>query len=112
MDPKKLEKIMKRMNIKPETIDAVKVVIETEDSVITITKPEVIALDVMGRRTYQIAGNETVEPKIREEDVKMVMEKTGREREDVVKKLKELNNDIARAIIELRREMNEEKEDS
>ena len=104
VDPKKLEKLMKRMNIQTETIKAIKVTIETEESNIIITNPEVMVADIMGRRTYQITGNESVEPRVRDEDVKLVMEKTGRSKDDVVKKLKELNNDIARAIIELKRE--------
>ncbi len=107
IDPKKMEKIMKRMNIKTEEVPAIKVVIETENKTITITKPQVMIADIMGRRTYQITGNESVEDKINEDDVKLVMEKTGKERDNVVKKLKELNNDIARAIIELKREENE-----
>ena len=109
IDPKKLEKMMKRMNIKTKEIPAIKVTIETENKIITITNPEVMIADIMNKRTYQITGNESVEDKIHEEDIKMVMDKTGRDREDVVKKLKELNNDIARSIIELRREENEEK---
>ncbi len=108
VDPKKLEKIMKRMNIKTETIDAIKVTIETESKNIIITNPEVMIADIMGKRTYQITGNETVEERIREEDVKLVMEKTGKPKDDVVKKLRELNNDIARAIIELKKEEAEE----
>ena len=102
MDPRKLQKIMKQMNIESEEIDAVKVTIETHDKIITITNPEVMKVKVMGRDSFQITGNVTEEEKIREDDIRLVMEQTGKSREDVVMKLRELNNDIARAIVELK----------
>ncbi len=102
MDARKIQQIMKQMNMKTEEIDAVKVTIETHDSVITITDPEVMKVAIMGRETFQITGNVTVEQKIPEEDIKMVMEQTGKPRDEVVRKLRELNNDLARAIVELK----------
>ena len=107
MDPRKMKEIMKKLQMDTREIRARRVVIETGDSNIIITDPEVMEVDLMGKKVFQVSGNVTEEEAVREEDVQMVMEQTGRDREEVVKKLRELNNDIARAIIELK-EMEEE----
>ncbi len=107
MDPRKMKEIMKKLQMDTREIRARRVVIETGDSNIIITDSEVMEVDLMGKKVFQVSGNVTEEEAVREEDVQMVMEQTGRDREEVVKKLRELNNDIARAIIELK-EMEEE----
>ncbi|MBU5678886.1 MAG: nascent polypeptide-associated complex protein [Candidatus Aenigmatarchaeota archaeon] len=99
---KDVEKIMKKMGMELSEMDAKEVIIKTSDYQIRIENPEVIIANILGKKVYQISGEEKLErlePK--EEDVKLVMEKTGKDRETVVNKLKELNNDLARAIIEL-----------
>lgn len=101
-DPKKLEKIMKRLNMNVQQIPAEVVVIKGKDKNIIISKPEVMVTNMMGRDIYQITGEVSESTPISEEDIRVVMEKTGKDRETVVKKLEELNNDLARAIIELK----------
>lgn len=99
---KDMEKIMKKMGMELSEIDAKEVIIKTSNYQIKIEKPEVIIANILGKKVYQISGEEKLErlePK--EEDIALVMEKTGKDRETVVNKLKELNNDLARAIIEL-----------
>lgn len=108
MNPKKLEKLMKQFGMRLQEIAADEVIIKCGTYQIRITKPEVAVMNVMGRNVYQITGEEkreALEPK--EEDIKLVMEKTGKDRKTVVEKLKELNNDLVRAIIELRKESEE-----
>ena len=102
MNKRQLDEIMKRLQMDTEQIRAKRVVIETAGKNIIITDPEVTKVNLMGKDIFQISGNVTEETPVNEEDVKLVMEQTGKSREDVIKKLRELNNDIARAIVELK----------
>ncbi len=101
-DPKKLEKMMKKLNMNVQQIPADVVVIKTKEKSIVISKPEVMLANMMGRDIYQVTGEVSESYPISEDDIKVVMEKTGKDRETVVKKLEELNNDLAKAIIELK----------
>ena len=102
MNRRQMEEIMKKLQMATKEIKAKRVIIEGHGRNIIITDPEVVEVDMAGKRIFQVSGNVTEEEAVREEDVKLVMEQTGKSREDVVKKLRELNNDIARAIIELK----------
>ncbi len=110
MNKRQLDELMKRVQMETENIRAKRVVIETPGKNIIITDPEVLKVNLMGKDVFQISGNVTEETPVNEEDVKLVMEQTGRSRDDVVKKLRELNNDIARAIVELKQVEEEENE--
>lgn len=101
-DPKKVEQMMKKLNLKVQQIPAEVVIIKTKEKNIIISKPEVMLADMMGREVYQVSGDVSESVPVNEEDVRMVMDKTGKDRETVVKKLEELNNDLARAIMELK----------
>jgi len=101
-DPKKLEKMMKKLNLNVQEIPAEVVVIKTKQKNIIISKPEIMLAKLMGRDVYQISGEVSESYNVSEEDIQMVMEKTGKDRDAVVRKLEELNNDLARAIIELK----------
>ena len=92
-----LKKLLKHM----EQVEAkeVRIVGETED--IIIENPRVFRVNMMGQEVFQITGNPKVEEKVKEEDVKLVMEKTGKDREEVIKKLKENKGDIAKTILDL-----------
>ena len=106
-DPKKIQKMMKKMNMNLTQIEAEKVVIHKKDGKTIIMDPEIMVVDMMGRDVYQISGT-VHEQSVTDEDVDMVMEQTGKDKDTVVAKLEELNNDLARAIKELS-ESNEEK---
>lgn len=101
-DPKKMEKIMKKLNMNVRQVEAEVVVIKAKDRNIIISKPEIMIANLMGRDVYQIMGEVSENQPVREEDIKMVMEKTGKDRATVEKKLEELNNDLARAIMDLK----------
>ena len=100
----KVQEMMKRFNINIEKIPANEVMIKTKDKRIIIANPEVMKTKLMGRDIYQITGEINEAPALSEEDVALVMKKTGKDRETVVQKLEELNNDLVRAIIELKQE--------
>ncbi len=101
-DPKKIEKMMKKLNMNVETIPAELVIIKTKEKEIIISNPEVMLADMMGREVYQISGEVSESVPVSDDDVKLVMDQTGKDRDTVVKKLEELNNDLAKAIDELK----------
>ncbi|HIG97106.1 MAG TPA: nascent polypeptide-associated complex protein [Candidatus Aenigmarchaeota archaeon] len=101
-NPKMIEQMMKKLNMKVQEIPAELVIIKTKDKNIIISRPEIMLADMMGREVYQISGEVSESFPVSEDDVKLVMDKTGKDRNTVVKKLEELNNDLAKAITELR----------
>ncbi len=104
MSPGKMNALMKQMGIKQEQIDASRVVIEKNDGEnIIIDNPQVLKVKMQGNESFQISGDVSVETKeegFSEEDIKMVMEKTGKGKEEVEQSL-EKTQDIAETIMEL-----------
>ncbi len=95
-------KMLQRMGLRVEEIRAKRVVIEQEDGTkIIFEDPQVMKTTMQGQTAYQIVGTPRVEEEIKEEDVKLVMEKTGASREEAVEALKKANGDIAEAILKL-----------
>ena len=103
-DPKQLQKLMQQMGIKTEQINAERVIIEKENEKIIIDNPNILVIEAKGEKTYQISGNTKTIPKISEEDIKLVMEKTNASREECEIALIECKGDIAEAIIKLTKE--------
>ncbi len=102
MDPRKIQEMMKKMNMNVKEVYAEEVIIRCRDKNIIISRPEVMIADIMGKEVYQISGEVSESDNIKEEDIKIVMEQTGKDRETVAQKLKELNSDLAKAIMELK----------
>lgn len=103
IDPKKMQAMMRQMGIKQEEIDALRVVIEKADGTKTIVEPANVTKIVMqGQQTWQVAGTAREEEGnlVSEEDVNLVMEKTGKNEKEVRKALEE-TGDIAEAIVKL-----------
>lgn len=103
MDQKKVQEMMKKLNMNIRELEAEEVIIKTKDKNIIISRPDVMITDMMGKEVYQISGEVSESETISDKDIEMVMERTGKDRDIVVKKLEELNNDLARAIMELKR---------
>lgn len=101
-DNKKVEEMMKRLNLKVREVQADKVIIHGKDKEIVIENPQVMIADMMGKEVYQITGDVHEKSAVNENDVRIVMDKTGKDRETAAKKLEELNNDLVRAIMELK----------
>jgi len=103
MNPKKMEGLMKQMGIKQEEISGVKrVVIEKEDGNLVIENAQVVQIEMQGKKTWQVSGDESEESAgISEEDVKLVAEKTGKSEEEAKKALEESDGDIAEAMMKL-----------
>jgi nascent polypeptide-associated complex subunit alpha len=127
MNPRQLQLMMKRLGMSTEPVEGVEeVIIRLREKEHLLLKPEVSIITVQGVRTYQIVGEATVRPRTEsgaggvspvagpghsaapaepagppEEDVKLVMEQSGAEREDAIQALEATNGAPAEAIMRL-----------
>jgi len=99
MDPRQMQKLMKQMGINSNEINANRVIIETENENIIISSPQVTEITMQGQKSYQIAGIVSKEERIKEEDIKLIMENANCDRERAIELLKNANGDIAEAIL-------------
>lgn len=103
INPGQMKAMMSKMGIKQEEIDAVRVIIEKGDGKIIIEPANVIKMTMQGQANWQITGEmreESSEVAISEDDVNLVMEKTGKSEKEV-RKVLEKTKDIAEAIVQL-----------
>lgn len=103
MNPKQMNKMMQRMGIRQEEIDAEEVIIKTKDKNIIIRNPSVTKVDMMGQKTFQIMGEISEESSISEEDVETVAEQAEVSKEKAREALKKHHGDLAEAIISLKK---------
>ncbi len=104
INPKQMQGMMKKMGIAQTEINAQRVTIECADKKIILDEPSVIKISMQGNVSYQISGPEHEESteEFNDDDVKMVMEKTHKSRDEVIDFLKKNDGDIALAIMELK----------
>jgi len=108
VNPKQMQKMMKRMGIKMEEIDAEEVVIRCVDREIRISGPQVVKTIVSGQEMYQVTGKATeagveASASIDKEDVEMVAEQAGVSEEAARKALENAKGDLAEAILALKK---------
>lgn len=107
IDRRQMERVMKQMGIKTQELEGVQeVVIRLTDKEIVIPHAQVTLTDMAGQRSYQVVGQEFErKPEFQpsEEDIKLVIEQTGVEREVAARALKETEGDIAEAILRLKK---------
>jgi len=96
--------MMKQMGINTEELSAERVIIETGDEKLIIEPAQVTRITMQGQDSFQISGTVRTEQSINEEDVKLIMEKAGVDRETAVEALKKSGGDIAEAILGLQAE--------
>jgi len=101
-----MERAMRQMGVRMEELSGVEeVVIKLADREIVLPRAQVVRTEMSGQRSYQVSGEE-FERKLgfepTEDDIKLVMEQTGAERDKAVKALVETNGDIAEAILKLK----------
>ena len=102
MDPKKMQSVMKQMGISQEEISADRVIIEKVDGNIIIDNPSIVKIKMQGQESFQISGDVSVEEVgVSEEDIKLVMEKTGKSENEVREALEKSDGDLTEAIMEL-----------
>ena len=105
-------RMMQKMGMKvDEVADVSQVIIKTSVKDIVIEAPTVTLVTVQGQAMYQIAGgsvSETVPqptaPTLREEDVQLVAQQTGKPVEEARNALLEAGGDLAKAIITLKQQ--------
>ncbi|OIO81285.1 hypothetical protein AUJ84_01480 [Candidatus Pacearchaeota archaeon CG1_02_32_132] len=101
MNPKKMQGLMKQMGINQEEVDVKRVIFEKEDGRIVIDNPQVMKISMQGQESWQVQGEAREKQEgFSEEDVEMIMEKTGKS-EDEVKSVLEETGDIAESIVKL-----------
>ncbi len=101
-----MERAMRQMGIKTTELEGVReVVIKLSDREIVLPNAQVTLTEMRGERSYQVSGEEferRPEPEIAEDDIKLVMEQAGVDREAAMKVLKETGGNIAAAILKLK----------
>lgn len=107
MNPKQMKKMMKRMGIKSDEVDAEQVIIRCVDKEIIIDNPQVMATVIQGQTMFQIQGDvresqKDVEADISAEDVEMVMEQAKVNEEKAISALESAGGDLAQAILDLK----------
>jgi nascent polypeptide-associated complex subunit alpha len=118
INPRQMDQMMRKMGVKQEDIDAEQVIIICSDKKIVIDNPSVQKVNMMGKESYQISGEESEESldsvdaeddvlEISEDDLKTVMEQTGGSEEEALQALEDTNGNIAEAIILLTAEKEE-----
>jgi nascent polypeptide-associated complex subunit alpha len=106
MNPREMQKAMKRLGIKQEEIDAEIVIIKTKGKDLVIRNPQVSKVNMMGQETLQIAGQiEEVDndgsPAINEEDINAVVEQANCTRDEALKAIEGAGGNLAEAILKL-----------
>jgi len=105
INPRQMNQMMRRLGISVKNIDNVKkIVIQTDSKEYIFENAEVSVMEAQGQKTYQIIGNpiiKEISEDTLKEDIKLVMDQTGKSEEEAKKALKESNGDIAEAILKL-----------
>ena len=116
-NPRELEKLLKRMGIKVEEVDAAYVEIKLKTGeVLRINNPTVALMKLPNKMwIYQIQTSEgavqkaapapqpqqAAEYQPSEEDIALIMEQTGASREEAIKALVETKGDLVQAAMKL-----------
>ncbi|MUV61477.1 nascent polypeptide-associated complex protein [Halobacterium sp. CBA1126] len=120
MNPQKMQQMMKQMGIDVDEIDATEVVIKQADGdQLVFEDPDVTKMDARGQETYQIigepetvesageleageeSGDEATEEGIPQDDVDLVVQRTGATEADARAVLEATDGDLAAAISRL-----------
>ena len=105
INPRQMNQMMRRLGINVKEIENVqKVIIQTDTKQYIFEDAEVTVMDAQGQKTYQISGKPKIivkKEKIPTEDIKLVMEQTGKTADEAKKVLEETKGDIAEAIMKL-----------
>ncbi|MCK5459322.1 MAG: nascent polypeptide-associated complex protein [Thermoplasmatales archaeon] len=105
INPRQMNQMMRRLGISVKNIDNVeKIIIQTDSKEYIFKDAEVTVMDAKGQKTYQITGNPIIRDRSDDtlkEDIKLVMDQTGKSEEEAKKALEDSNGDIAEAILKL-----------
>ena len=112
VNPRQMKQAMKRLGITTEELKGVEeVIIRTKSKEYVLTDAAVTLMDMQGQKTFQVVGEAVIrdrqgseptkpsEPAVPEEDVQLVMDQTGCDRERATKALKDAGGQPAEAIL-------------
>ncbi|MFB6075528.1 MAG: nascent polypeptide-associated complex protein [Candidatus Aenigmatarchaeota archaeon] len=104
LNPKQMQKMMKKMGLKTEEIDAEEVIIKGKSKELVITNPDVTKMDIQGQEMFQVQGDvtEKEKEKFSDEDLQMIIDQTDCSKKEAKEALQE-TDDIAQAIMELKK---------
>lgn len=107
MNPRDVQKAMKKLGIKQEEVDAQEVVIKTSDKEIVIQNPQVTKVNMMGQETFQVTGDIeeralSSDAEINEDDIKTVMQQASVTQEEARDAIESNDRDLAKAIMALK----------
>ena len=102
---KDMAKMMKQMGVDMDEINADKVEVHMGDKKLVFKNPSLSKIDAQGNEIFQLQGNYSKEDKesgkeVSEDDIDLVVDKTGVDREEAKKALKE-SEEVADAIMQL-----------
>ncbi len=86
--------------VKTKQLAVSRVVFEFDGKKWVFNSPVVVEADMLGNKVFQVMGNFSVEEDISEEDLKIIMEKTGCDKDRAAKALKKYG-DLAEAILHI-----------
>jgi len=101
MNPKQMQKMMQKMGMKQEEIDATEVIIKTADKNLVIRDPQVMKIDAMGQKSIQVVGDIEEESSISKEDVNTVALQADVSEDEAKKALEKHQGNLAEAILSL-----------
>lgn len=105
MNPRQMERMMKKMGLNVNEIQDVKeVVIRTGTKEILIEDANVTVMDVRGEKSFQVQGRVSERPlkgSVPESDIELVASQAGVSKEEAKKALEECGGEPAEAIIRL-----------
>lgn len=102
---KDMAKMMKQMGVDMDEINADKVEVHMGDEKLVFKNPSLSKIDAQGNEIFQLQGNYSKEEKngeeeVPDEDIDLVVEKTGVSRDEAEEALKDVD-EVADAIMEL-----------
>ena len=112
IDPRKMQSMLKQMGINSRDIEAEEVIIKTTSEEIVIKNPQVSEIDMQGNKSFQIIGEITkrerveeteAELDIKEDDIKLVMERSKVGKHEAQESLEKTKGDIVKAIMLLKK---------
>ena len=105
INQRQMNQMMRRLGINIKNVNNVeKVIIQTDSKEYIFEDAEVTIMEAQGQKTFQISGEPKIKDRVKdalEEDIKLVMEQTGKSEEEAKKALKESDGNIAEAILKL-----------
>ena len=100
-----MAKMMKQMGVDMDELDADKVEVHIGDKKLVFNSPQISKIDAQGNEIFQLQGNysteeKSQEPEVDEDDIDLVVEKTGASREEAREALED-SDEVADAIMQL-----------